>query len=66
MNVAAIRGMRRVAVWAALVFALDQATKWAVVQGLNLKDIGEYDVLDPFFGVSHGVEPGCELWPSVV
>lgn len=47
MNVAAIKGMRRVAVWAALVFALDQATKWAVVQGLNLKDIGEYDVLDP-------------------
>ena len=28
--------------------ALDQVTKWAVVQWLNLKDIGEYDLFDPF------------------
>ncbi len=39
--------MRRVAIWAVMVFALDQLSKWAVVQGLNLKEIGEYDLFDP-------------------
>lgn len=41
-------GMRRVAIWAGLIFALDQVTKWAVVQWLNLKEIGEYDFFEPF------------------
>lgn len=40
--------MRRMALWAGLVFALDQLSKWAVVQGLNLKEIGDYDLLSPF------------------
>jgi signal peptidase II len=40
--------MRRVALWAGLIFALDQLTKWAVVQRLNLKEIGEYDFFEPF------------------
>jgi signal peptidase II len=39
--------MRRVAIWAVMVFALDQLSKWAVVQRLNLKEIGEYDLFDP-------------------
>ncbi len=40
--------MRRVAVWAGLIFVLDQLSKWAVVQRLNLKEIGDYDFFDPF------------------
>jgi signal peptidase II len=40
--------MRRLAFWAMVIFALDQLTKWAVVQRLNLKDIGEYDLFEPY------------------
>lgn len=40
--------MRRVGIIAALVFALDQATKWLVVQYLDLKTLGEIDVLPPY------------------
>lgn len=32
----------------AIVFALDQATKWAVVWGLNLVERGSIDVLYPY------------------
>lgn len=39
--------MRLLALVAALVFALDQATKWGVVKGLNLFELGEIDVLPP-------------------
>lgn len=37
--------MRLLALTAALTFALDQATKWAVVHGLNLIDIGSIEVI---------------------
>ena len=37
--------MRLLALTAVLTFALDQATKWAVVQGLNLIDIGSIEVV---------------------
>ncbi len=40
--------MRRVALISGIVLALDQATKWAVVWGMNLAERGEIDVLDPF------------------
>lgn len=40
--------MRRIFGWATLIFVLDQGSKWAVVQGLNLKEIGEYDLFSPF------------------
>ncbi|SEM62729.1 signal peptidase II . Aspartic peptidase. MEROPS family A08 [Gemmobacter aquatilis] len=40
--------MRRVALIAALVFAIDQITKIGVVQGLDLISRGEIDVIPPF------------------
>ena len=40
--------MRRVVIISGVVLALDQATKWAVVWGLNLAERGEIDVFDPF------------------
>ena len=40
--------MRILALTTALTLALDQASKWAVVQGLNLRDIGEIDVAAPY------------------
>ena len=40
--------MRVLFLTAAIVFALDQATKWGVVQGLNLYELGEIDVIPPF------------------
>mgnify|MGYP000943593522 FL=1 len=40
--------MRILFLTAALVLALDQATKWGVVRGLNLLEMGEIDVLPPF------------------
>jgi len=39
--------MRRLAVWAFAVFILDQASKWAVVQGLGLRERGAIEVLPP-------------------
>lgn len=39
--------MRVLLLTAAIVFALDQATKWGVVQGLNLYELGEIDVVPP-------------------
>ncbi len=41
-------GMHRIALWAGLIFVLDQASKWAVVQFLNLKEIGDYDLVPPY------------------
>jgi signal peptidase II len=40
--------MRRVALISGTVLALDQATKWAVVWGLNLAEIGVIQVWHPF------------------
>lgn len=40
--------MRRMAVWAGLVFVLDQLTKWVVLAGLRLDEVGSYDVLPPY------------------
>ncbi len=40
--------MRRVGIIAALVFALDQATKWLVVWTLDLLNRGEIDVAPPY------------------
>jgi signal peptidase II len=39
--------MRRLAFWAFAVFVLDQATKWAVVQHLGLRERGAIEVLPP-------------------
>lgn len=39
--------MRALTLTTAIVFALDQASKWGVVQGLNLKERGEIDVIPP-------------------
>jgi len=39
--------MRLLLTTAFWTFVLDQATKWLVVQYLNLKTIGELDVIDP-------------------
>lgn len=40
--------MRALSLTALIVFALDQVSKWAVVQKLNLFDRGEVDVIPPF------------------
>lgn len=58
--------MRAAALATALTFALDQATKLAVVQGLNLKQLVEMDVWPPFltfrmawnYGVNFGLFSG--------
>lgn len=39
--------MRALILTSAIVFALDQASKWGVVQGLNLIERGEIDVIPP-------------------
>lgn len=72
-----LTGMRPVALTAAAVFLLDQATKLAVVQGLNLEKRGEIDVIPPFLnfrmawnqGVNFGLfASGTELvrWGLIV
>ncbi len=69
--------MRRLALVAALVFALDQATKWAVVKGLNLYELGEIEVLPPLLnfrmawneGINFGLfanSAGLMRWVLVV
>jgi signal peptidase II len=40
--------MRILALTACITFALDQATKWAVVHGLNLIERGDIDVFPPY------------------
>lgn len=40
--------MRALSLTALIVFALDQLSKWAVVQQLNLLERGEVDVLPPY------------------
>ncbi len=40
--------MRLVALTALITFLVDQASKWAVVKGLNLEGRGEIDVISPF------------------
>jgi signal peptidase II len=40
--------MRILALTAALTFAFDQATKWAVVRMLDLPAVGQIDVLPPY------------------
>lgn len=40
----------RIAFWTSLaILALDQALKWGIVVGLNLRELGRIDVLPPFF-----------------
>ena len=69
--------MRRLALVAAVVFALDQATKWAVVKGLNLYELGEIEVLPPLLnfrmawneGINFGLfanSAGLMRWVLVV
>ncbi len=43
--------MRALALTAAVTFALDQASKWLVVQYLNLKELGEIDVIPPLLNL---------------
>lgn len=58
--------MRRLILTTATVFALDQATKWLVVQALDLKSLVEFDVIDPYlvfrmawnYGVNFGLMGG--------
>lgn len=58
--------MRRLIQSAAAVFLLDQVTKYLVVQVLDLKSRGEFDVLNPFlvfrmawnYGVNFGLLGG--------
>jgi signal peptidase II len=40
--------MRALSLTALVVFLLDQLSKWAVVQGLNLINLGERDVFPPY------------------
>lgn len=42
------RGMRFIATLATITFVLDQLSKWAVVQGLNLIERGVIEVAPPF------------------
>lgn len=43
--------MRALALTAAITFALDQASKWLVVQQLNLIERGEIDVIPPLLNL---------------
>lgn len=43
--------MRALGLTAAITFALDQASKWGVVQYLNLKELGELDVIPPLLNL---------------
>lgn len=40
--------LRPMAIWAGAVFVVDQATKWAVVQGMDLANLGRIEVFPPF------------------
>ncbi len=40
--------MRLIALIAVVTFALDQISKWAVVWGLNLAEVGVIEVIDPY------------------
>ena len=40
--------MRFTLIIAALIFVIDQISKWAVVHGMNLREIGRIDVFPPF------------------
>ena len=58
--------MRRVALISAAIFLADQASKFAVVRGLDLMNRGEIDILPPFLnfrmawntGVNFGISAG--------
>ena len=54
--------MRRFWITAAVIFVLDQISKWAIVFGLNLIERGEIDVLPPYLvfrmAWNHGVNFG--------
>jgi len=61
----------RALIWtAALTLAFDQALKWAVVVGLNLREIGQIEVWPPFLtltmawnrGVNFGLFADDSLW----
>ncbi|MBV7377336.1 signal peptidase II [Maritimibacter dapengensis] len=43
--------MRGLWITAAIVFVVDQATKWLVVQYLNLKEVGAIDVIPPILNL---------------
>ena len=43
--------MRRLAITAIATFALDQGSKWLVVQNLNLRERGEIDVIPPLLNL---------------
>ncbi|WP_434289987.1 signal peptidase II [Celeribacter sp. SCSIO 80788] len=40
--------MRTTILAALITFVIDQLSKWAVVQGMNLKEVGQIDVLSPY------------------
>jgi signal peptidase II len=40
--------MRTTILAALITFVIDQLSKWAVVQGMNLKEVGQIDVLPPY------------------
>ena len=44
-------GMRGLTIAAIAIFALDQASKWLVVQRMNLIELGEIDVIPPFLNL---------------
>ena len=44
-------GLRTLIITAVATFALDQASKWLVVQQLNLKELGEIDVIPPLLNL---------------
>ena len=44
-------GLRALTLSAGATFAADQVTKWLVVQHLNLKELGEIDVLPPLLNL---------------
>lgn len=44
-------GMRAFTITAIATFGLDQVLKWLVVQQLNLKDLGEIDVIPPLLNL---------------
>jgi signal peptidase II len=45
------QAMRLLGVTALWIFVIDQATKWAIVQWLDLKTVGAIDVLPPFLNL---------------
>ncbi len=62
--------MQRIWIIAAIIFVLDRATKYMIVEWMNLKTLGQIDVLPPFinlrmawnYGINFGIGASDADW----